>query len=290
MIYLFFRKLSKTISLGFSVAYISTLWVYPAAAYGFYIFFATAGLAKKEYGFAVTILIITTIIVLFMHFVHYGIFFRFGLKGFSRSIRKINEHLSGEGILSPDLRSDRELIGELYEELIKLPKNNLIAASSYTMFAIVILIVGYFIYFDYSAMYTVYILTGGLITIFIHSYFVFNVTEYLVGPYKVRLEILLFTYDNKLNTRYILSINNKIFIDILIVLLCMGVLSFFLLASEQQLVQIIIFIVLSIVTISILLFISINRIVTALKDINRAAKELASGGQGLYFPSHFRPL
>lgn len=286
MIYLFFRRLSKTFSFGFGVAYISSLWVYPAATYGFYIFYATAGLEKKEYGFAIIILILTTIILLFMHFVHYGIFFRLGLKGFSKSIKQINKYLSGEGILSPELRGNRELIGELYDELIKLPKNNLMAASAYTMLAILILIIGYFIYFNYSSTYTLYIATGGLITIFIHGYFVFNVTEYLVGPYKERLEILLFTYDNKLNTRYILSINNKIVIDILIVLLCMGVLSFFLLASEQQLVQIIIFIVLSIVTISILLFISINRIVTALKDINRAAKELAGGGQGLYFPPY----
>lgn len=286
MIYLFFRKLSKTISFGFGVAYISTLWVYPAAIYGFYIFYATSGLDTREYDFAIIILALTTLVILFMHFVHYGILSPFGLKGFSRSIRFINKYLSGDVVLSSEVKDNRDLIGELYEELIKLPKNNLIAASAYTFMAILILIIGYFIYFDYNAMYTIYILIGGVLTIFIHGYFVFNVTEYLVGPYKERLEILIFTYDNKLNARYILSVSNKIILDVIIVLLCMAVLAFFILVSKQQIFQIIIFIILSIVTISILLFISISRIVTALKDINRAAKELAGGGQGLYFPPY----
>ena len=284
MIYRIFRSITRTTSYGFSVAFLSTIWVYPAAAYGFYIFYANLALDKAQLNFAITGLVLATIIALCIHFIHYGLFYRLGIRGFSSSIRMINDYFSSENFFSASFEIDRKSLASLYENVINLPRNNLMAASLYTLSVIVILIIGYYVFYDLGFIYYFYIVLGGGFTVLIHGYFVFNVTEYLVGPYKEHLEKLFFMYETNFKNRYLLSVRNKFFFAIVLVLLCMLILTFFILTSDKPLIQIFVFIALSVFSIGILMFLSINKLILSLKEINRATKELAAGGSGLYFP------
>ncbi|HOO70734.1 MAG TPA: SpoIIE family protein phosphatase [Spirochaetota bacterium] len=284
MILNIFRKLVQKTSFGFSVAFISTLWVYPAASYGYYIFYATVDLGKEELDFSLTALVLGTIVALLVHFIHYGLMYRIRIPGFSRSIRLMNRELSDDRIFKDDYNPGKESVIELYDNVVLLPRNNLVAASTYTLSVILFLVFGFQFMFNDDLMSSVYIVMGGCFTVLIHGYFVFNVTEYLVGPYKERLEKIIFNYEMDFRNRYLLSVRNKSLFAVMLVFLCMIILTIFIMVSEKPLLQVFIFIVLSVIAVGLLIFLSINKITISLTEINRATKELAAGGDGLYFP------
>ncbi len=286
MILTLLRNLAGKTSFGFSVAFISTLWVYPAASYGYYIFYATADIGHDGLNFTIAAIVIGTIAALLIHFIHYGLLYRLGISGFTRTIRNLNRHLSDGLIFSEAYTAEKGTIEELYESVVLLPRNNLAAASGYTLLVIGFLLAGCYVVLGNDLMLIAYILMGGCFTVLIHGYFVFNVTEYLVGPYKERLERVLFRFEMNFRTRYLLSVRNKSIFAILLVFLSMLILTIFIMASEKPLVQIFIFIILSVSTVGLLIYLSTNKIAISLAEINRATKELASGGDGLYFPPY----
>jgi hypothetical protein len=284
MILDFFKKLAEKTSFGFAVVFISTLWVYPAASYGYYIFYATVELEKKDLDFTLVALILATVLALLIHFVHYGLLYRFGVAGFSSSMRNLNCRLSDAAIFDEHYAPDRQTVVTRYEDVVLLPRNNLVAASGYTLLVIAFMILGFYLIVKDDPAYSLYIIMGGCFTVLIHGYFVFNVTEYLIGPYKERLERILFTIEMDFRNRYLLSVRNKSFFAIMLVFVSMIILTLFTIASEKPMHQIFIFIVLCVMAVGLLIYLSINKITISLTQINKATKELAAGGSGLYFP------
>ncbi|TFH42721.1 MAG: serine/threonine-protein phosphatase [Chrysiogenales bacterium] len=116
------------------------------------------------------------------------------------------------------------------------------------------------------------------------GYCTFLITEYFIGPYKVRLEQILFERAVNIETRDFLSIKYKSIIMIMLILFSMIILTIMINRSEKPLYQIVIFIFLSITSVGLLIFLMINNLNISLDIINRSTKKLAAGGIGLFFP------
>lgn len=218
------------------------------------------------------------------HLIHYGALHRFGFSGLSSSIRFLNTYLTGSRIYNNHQEMDSTTLQGLYNALISLPMKNLIAATIYTIIVIIQLTVAVILYEkDISAIGP--IVLGGVFASLIIGYFTFNITEYLIGGFKERLESLLFYRIRTLNTRFFMSFKYKSFLTLLLVLLSMIILTVLVRYSRKPMMQIFIFIALSFLAIGFLIYLSNNTMVLALTKINRATKNLAAGGNGLYFPS-----
>jgi len=279
-----FNILSEKISFGFAVSLFSTTGSWIAAFYGFYLFYAISPVTvDRDFYFYVTVLFIGTTLAILTHLFHYGMFHRIGLSGLTGSVRIINAYFTADRVFYESDEISDDTFFRLHAALIELPRNNLVSATIYTIMVIVQLSAGVLLTGRGTEVLPP-IAFGGLFSSIIIGYFTYNITEYLIGPYKERLENILYQKSRNLNTRYYLSYRNKSYLILLLILLSMIILTVLIRYSHRPISQITIFITLSIIAIGFLVYLSINTVTISLSQIIRATKNLAAGGKGLYFP------
>jgi len=280
----FFNYISRKISFTFAVAFFSTSWAWLAAIYGFYFVYSTVNLTNKEFYIIAISLFSGTIFVIIIHFLHYGILHKLGFSGFSKSIKCMNKYFQNEYVFLNYFDISDDDINELYNNLIFFPKNNLIVTTLYTLIVIISAILIQYFYFN-NISYLSFFIAGGILTSLVHGYFTFNITEYIIGPTKSRMEDILFQKFKNFRSKYILSFRYKFIFAMLLFLTNMIILSVIIWTSNRPIIQIVIFIIFSMIGIGFLIYLLINTIRISLKMINLATKDLAIGGRGLYFPS-----
>lgn len=283
MIARLFIALYTRVSFTFAVAVFTTTWSWVASFYGFFFVYATVNFQVGEVFFLLSMLIACTGVAIFLHLVHFGLFHRLGFSGFSKTISLINEHFQDKRVFASHREYQSEKISKVYDSLVNLPKKNLYTAFQYTAFVVIILAVAIYIYSgDYEKVFFVFV--GGIFASLIIGYCTFLITEYFIGPYKLRLEQILFERSLMAGTRNLLSVKIKSIIMIMLVLFSMIILTILIYRSEKPLYQIIIFILLSITNVGLLIFLMINNLNISLDIINRSTRKLAAGGIGLFFP------
>jgi len=284
MIQKFFIYLSGRLSFGAAVAIFSTSWSWIASFYGFFFVFATVAIKPDDLIIIIVTQLLATAFAVFSHMVHFGLLHNWGISGFTKSLRLINKSYRGVFDIIRDSRSDSSILLKLYKSILYLPMINLITAVAYAYFVVVVLIFLMY-YLSGNPVNAALTATGGSFGAIIIGYFTYNITEYLSGPYKQLIEEELFNRNRNFRNRYFFSIKYKSIFTLLLVFVSMIILMVLIRSSEKSMVLIITFIVLSVSAIGFLIFLSLNTINISLKKINRATRELASGGQGFYFPS-----
>jgi len=284
MVMKLFNRLSKKISYTFAVAFISTSWVYLAGAYGFYIFYATSNITGSELMTAFTTFVLSIMAGIICHYVQYGLLHKFGFSGFTGSIGLINRYMDDDFIMKEYQTIESERLVFIYEKIVRLTRNNFVSASVYTLIVILVLII--VLYFKSNGFsFMVYILLAGLFAILIHGFFVFNITDYLTGPVKEKMQERIYLKTGKMYSAHLSSYRHKSYFTILLIFLCMIILFIYIRTSEKSVLQIFLFILLSVSAIGYLIYLSMTSINLALSKINNAAQNLAAGGPGFFFSS-----
>ncbi len=283
MIARLFIAIYTRVSFTLAVAVFTTTWSWVASFYGFFFVYATVNFQSGEVFFLLSMLIACTGVAIFLHLAHFGLFHRLGFSGFSKTISIINSHFQDKRIFASHNEYSSEEISDVYGALVNLPKKNLYTAFQYTAFVVIILAVAIYLYSnDHEKVF--FVIVGGMFASLIIGYCTFLITEYFIGPYKVRLEQLLFERALMADKRNLLSVRVKSIIMIMLVLFSMIILTILIYRSEKQLYQILIFILLSITNVGLLIFLMINNLNISLDIINRSTRKLAAGGIGLFFP------
>jgi serine phosphatase RsbU (regulator of sigma subunit) len=282
MIARLFIRIYEGISFTCALALFSTTWSWVASFYGFYIVYATVNFTSAEWKFVIIALVLCTGVAIIIHLIHFGLFHRIGFSGFTRSIQVVNKLFQRKHVFKNYKTMDSEEIEELYHSITSLPKENLFAALGYTVLVISFLVI--IVYFRGSPIDKIlYVFFGGLFAALIIGYFTFLITEYFIGPYRVRVEQILHEKSRTVKTKNMLSFKYKSVFMLLLIFFSMVILTILIQRSEKPILQITIFILLSILAISILIFMMINTINISLNSINRATKKLAAGGGGLFY-------
>ena len=270
-------------SFAFAIAIFTTTWSWVASFYGFFFVYATVNFKKEEILFLLIVLVICTGIAIFLHLCHFGMFHRFGFSGFSKSIRRINKYLDHKYIFKHYKTIESREIENVYAAISSLPSKNLFTGLIYTMLVLLSLVVLMYLYTgEFEKI--VFILIGGIFASAIIGYFTFLLTEYLTGPYKMRLEQILFARSIQVKARNLLSFKYKAINILILILFSMINLTILLRQSEKTLFEIIFFIALSLVSVGLLIFLILNIVRLSLDTINRSTKKLALGGTGMFFP------
>ena len=284
-----FYCLANKVSFTFSVVFLSSFWIWIAACYAVYFVYATVSLSSSELRAGVYFLLVATPSALVVHMIHFGAFHRLGFSGFDESIRLINRYAQGDFLLRTHEFLEREEIRQFYNAILNLPRKNFIISSAYTLLVVIAMVVFYQLNLDVHVhpdrlRVGGFTFLGGFFTTIIYGYLVYNFTEYLIGPYKERIERIFYKENAELSDRYLLSFRYKAIFTIVLIFLCMLILTVFVWASEKSVFTVILYIILSVLAISFLLFIVVNNVNIELERITHSARDLAAGGDGMYYP------
>jgi serine phosphatase RsbU (regulator of sigma subunit) len=270
-------------SFAFTIALFTTTWSWVASFYGFFFVHATVNFRQDELLYMITALVVCTGIAVLLHLSYFGMFYRMGFQGGSKTIRLINRFFDKKHIFVNFKDIQSRDIEEVYSAVLSLPRNNFFAGLIFTtlvVFSIIILI--YF--YSRNAERIPFILLGGFFSSIIICYCTFLLTEYFSGPYKMRLEQMMFERSIKIKPRVLLSFKYKAIFMLMVVLFSMVNLTILIRRSDKSLLIIICFITLSLITVGMLIFLMLNIIRMSLETINRSTKKLAAGGSGMFFP------
>jgi len=270
-------------SFAFTIALFTTTWSWVTSFYGFFFVHATVNFQRDEMLYVISALIICTGIAVILHLCHYGMLYRFGFPGFSKTIRLINKYFDKKHIFVNFKDISSSEIEEVYSAILTLPRNNFFTGLFYTAL-VVLSLIGLIYYYSGDCDQVVFILLGGIFASVIICYCTFLLTEYFSGPYKMRLEQMLFERSIKIKQRVLLSFKYKAIFMLMVVLFSMMNLTILIRRSEKSLLVIIGFITLSLITAGLLLILMLNILRISLETINRSTKKLASGGSGMFFP------
>jgi serine phosphatase RsbU (regulator of sigma subunit) len=270
-------------SFTFAIAIFTTTWSWVASFYGFFFVYATVNFKKEELLYLLSVLVICTGLAIFFHLSHFGMFHRFGFSGFSKTIRRINKYFDHKYIFINYKTIESREIENVYAAISSLPSRNLFTGLLYTTLVILSLVI---IMFIYSGEFekVLFILIGGIFASAVIGYFTFLLTEYLTGPYKMRLEQMLFERAIQVEARNLLSFKYKAINILMLTLFSMINLTILIRRSEKTLMEIIFFIGLSLISVGLLIFLMLNILELSLQTINRSTKKLALGGNGMFFP------
>src|SRR4030067_1829659 len=100
MIMRLFDYFYKKVSFAGAVAIFTTTWSLIASFYGFYFVLSVVNFTVEELLYFLTILTACTVMAIFLHLSHFGLFHKWGFSGFTRSIRLINKYFDRGYIFS----------------------------------------------------------------------------------------------------------------------------------------------------------------------------------------------
>jgi serine phosphatase RsbU (regulator of sigma subunit) len=283
MIARLFISIYKRTSFTFAIAIMTTTWSWVASFYGFFFVYATVNFLKQELIFLLTVLIICTGIAVTLHLLHFGLLHKFGFSGFTKTIRLVNNFFEDKYVfVQYKILTDKE-IEDVYMGVSGLPRDNMFTAFKYTAMVILALVALIYVY-SHEIEKVLMILAGGFFSSLIISYCTFLLTEYFTGPYKMRLEQILFERSILIETKNLLSFKYKSIVNLLLILVSMINLGILISRSDKSVLVIIFFIALSLVTVGLLIFLMLNILRISLDTINKSTKRLAGGGSGMFFP------
>ncbi len=283
MITRLFNYLYKKTSFACAIAIFTTSWSLIASFHGFYFFISLADLSFEDLLYFLSILMVFTMAAIFLHLCHFGLFHKFGCSGFTKSIQTINKNFDNKYIFLNYKSVNDKDIKELFAVLSSLSVKNLLTGILYTMLVVIAMWTVTYLHFN-DLEKLIFSVIGGIFATLIIGYCTSLITDYLTGPYKVRLQQILFQRSIPVKAKNILSFKIKSIFILFLVFSSMIILMILIRHSEQMIFQIVIFIMISLSTVGLLIFLIINTINISLSNINSAAKNLASGGPGMFFP------
>jgi serine phosphatase RsbU (regulator of sigma subunit) len=291
-----FDFLARKISYTFGGAFFSMIWSIFISIYGLYFFYSTSKFDDLHVSFLIKTFIFASLFAYLFHLVYYGFFHPLGFSGMGKSVRTVNRYLEGGLIFKTHEKMETREIEDVFYSFTRLPADGTITAVGSVIAVVAIVITSYFVRY-YSEIFgaTVreeslfiqvvpYAATALIITLFFIGYFVYNITEYFIGPYREGIGEILFRRKKDYEKNRFMSIRIKSISTLALIMTSMTILAFYIKSAEQPVLRIVVFILVSVFAIGILILISNESINISLSKINSATQDLASGRIGLYFP------
>ncbi|MDA8334845.1 MAG: HAMP domain-containing sensor histidine kinase [Peptococcaceae bacterium] len=268
-------------ALAVDLAYAPGIWL--AAAYGFFIIAAVPGFR----GQLLRVLLLSTVAGVvagsLSRYVQCGLLQRFGFPGYPGNIKMINRMLHGNYPLRDTSSfTDRDLL-RLLRAVERLPLDNARGTGLYTfgIATFVALMVGVA---GSNIFYTVIMVGVGIVVTVIHTFFTFIVTEYYTGPLITTLKKSLHKRGVGYPDQCLFSLRTKAYYLLFLIALSMGILTFIITGGASG-TDVAAFLLIGMLTHGLIIYALWKTFATSLQQIGRAAAELASGGEGVFFPA-----
>jgi len=285
-----FNFIAFKISFAFAIAVFSVIGSWFAVVYGYFFISGNIHFLPGELHTFTIHLIVTVLITTVVYYIHSGLFNPLGFPGFSKQYRLINRLLRHDPSGKAIGLLDQDRLVEVLEILLKIPANNakvLIYCSYSVVGSVVVLNLWYYASLDHAFI----IFVGGTLAAIVNSYFGFVLADYWVGPIRKKAQEILYARRITFASRHVSSYKQNLVFSLFLILLTMVVLTQYTLGEKKSMVEISLFIVMSLITIGFVIFMYLNSIHFFLKEFYGATRQLAAGESGLLFPtSAFKEL
>jgi signal transduction histidine kinase/AmiR/NasT family two-component response regulator len=276
---------TRKISPGFGIAFFTIFGAWFAVVYGYFFIYGNVHFQPQELQAFSRHLAISVGIVSVLYFIQSGLLLPLGFPGIDKRFRLVNRWLSQKsGGDNLETLEDRQL-NTLLDALSNLPIHNALIVGLCS-FAVICSVVYLNILQTGSFRQAVVIAVGGTIAGMVNSYFGFTIAGFWVGPFRKKVQELLFHRQVTFEKKYIFSYRKTSYFIVLLVLITMMVLALFMSRGHKSLGEVTIFMVMSIFTIGFNIFMFLNSVNLFLEEFNESTRQLAERGCGLLFPTY----
>jgi len=276
-----FEFIVKNTSFNFGIAAFTNVGAWFAAAYGYFFISANANFDPAElhtFAFQLFILLVLTTIV---SYIQLGVLHSLGFSGIGRPYRLSNRllHRDPFGRRVNEL-TDGQLV-ELLDILIRLPGLNALVIGLYS-FEVVVVVTLLNALVSASLYNAVVILVGGFLAVTVNSYLAYVFAGYWSAfPRKRVQEALLHRGIEFKRKHNLLSYRKSSYFVIFYILMTMAVLAQFMWTGRVSVVEVMAFILQSIIAIAFIISMFLNTVNVFLDELKSATRRLADGREGV---------
>ncbi|MBN2397026.1 MAG: response regulator [Deltaproteobacteria bacterium] len=227
---------------------------------------------------------ISTTFTTMTHFIHFGLFHRLGLAGFTPVPEIINRVL-GRGLHPGPIRKlDDQSFARFADAYFRFPRANTLYAFVYAVFVGLVMTSFALVRAD-DPVGTVALVFGVLLSICIYTFYTFLVTDLLAGPVRAVLHEEIRRREMSIAQPHTLSMRHSFRFLVLLSTITIVVTVLYVKTNYDQLTPTLIFTALATVLIGVLLYIHYLEFDLYLHEIHRSTSQLAQGTKGYLYPS-----
>jgi signal transduction histidine kinase/FixJ family two-component response regulator len=280
-----FLFIGQKISFGLGVASFSLLGAWFAVGYGYFFIYGSVDFHPHELQAFTQNVLISVAIVSIIYFIQSGLFHPFGFPGIDKRYRLVNCLLRHDPEGNRIRELDNQQLIDLLDALTNIPTRNALIVA-YCSFGVIFTVVYLDLKMTSSLESSAVIFVGGLIACIVNSYFGFTIAEYWVSPVRKKVKEILFHRQINFEKKYVFSYRKNSYFIIFLVLLTLIVLAQFINSGNKPLGEVILFIVMSVITIGFNIIMFLNSVNLFLEEFNEATRQMAEGESGFLFPTH----
>lgn len=279
-----FSGLARKFSFTFAVALFSVMGSWFAVTYA--IIFVSALIKVEEEILDAGILIgaISTTCTTILHFVHYGILSRVGIRGFFKVPKILNETLVSGLSWKPVERLSNEKFSKFAEAYLRLPRDNFKVSLAYSSLVGLILTF-YSVMSKVDPLYTIYIALGALLAVSIYTYWAYLITDFFCGALRSSIYEEIKKRNLTIKVPPNMSLKFSFIVIVALFIVTVSITAIYVGSVNIETFPAL-FVGLSAVLVGLIGFISYLAIDLFLKEIHQATSNLVKGEQGLLFPSY----
>ncbi len=283
-----FYFLARKISYTFALAFLTVFGGWVGAAFGY--FLGTSFLLSSPDQINVLFFkwfpwVIMTVTAL--HYMQFGMLTRLGVPAFMKSLRMINRYFDGE-ILRGEISNDD--LGALYADVSDLPLYNMFSAVFYAMLSGVLFLIA--IYFDmrFSGTFdpvifkTMIKIVGisAIVLLILYGMSTYLFTEIITGYERATCYNTLLARGIVTFPRVLAGVRVKF--SFFLILMVLALLTFTALMEKSRfffqadMTAVIVYLVVAVMTMVFLMSVNSSSILRVLREMNRVAREISTGG------------
>ncbi len=287
-----FSGLARKVSFTFAVALFSVVGSWFAVTYAIILVSALIHVDKEILNTGILIGAISTSCTTILHFLHYGILNRLGIRGFFKIPVILNQTLVSGLSLKPLERISNEKFSKFAHAYFRFPRDNFFVSLVYSSFVGSILVI-YSAISHASVHDTLMIALGSLLAVSIYTYWAYLITDFFCGALRSSIYEEIHKRNLKIKAPKSLSIRLSFTFLVLLFSITVVVTSIYFAyitngphPDKNYINDIIYFVGLSAFLVGLITFIHYLAIDIFLKEIHQSTSKLAKGEPGLLFPSY----
>ncbi|MFH0761823.1 MAG: response regulator, partial [Bacteroidota bacterium] len=226
----------------------------------------------------------TTAFTTLLHFIHFGLFSRLGLHGFTNVPKTINKILTRGVDPSSITNLDDESFTRFATAYFKLPRENTLYALVYAVFVGLVLAVYMFIATKDIGS-TLYILMGALLAIGIYTQYTFLMTDLMIGPLRAKTHEEIRKRGVTVDQPKTMSLNFSFFLLVVLTSITVILTALYVRTNYQNLATVLIFTGLATILVAITVYIHYLAVDIFLQEIHQSTGRLVQGSKGFLYPS-----
>jgi len=279
-----FYPLAEKVSFGFAVSLFSVTGAWFASLYSGFLVLGVHDFTGSAIKNGFLSVIFATTITTILHYIHYGLFSNYGIKGFSKTPKTVNRFLTKGMHWAPIKALNNKDFKLFSRAFIRLPANNFYVSLSYATVVAIASSTSVYLH-ERSITDALIILGAGILAIIIYSYFAFLITDFAVSLLRPLLKEEARKRDIQLQQTKSYSFKSAFSLLVVMVFLSLIIVGLYVSNNIHKEGIVFLFVIQTTILVGIFVFLHFNALDVYLGEIYSSTHRMVKGEEGGLFPS-----